>query len=60
MANVYEAKHSNGQHYTVTTDHHHDDHGDENFKKMLTDIIKSSAGGVISGTVLHFAFKGRK
>lgn len=60
MANVYEAKHSNGQAYTVTTEHHHDDHGVDSFKKILGDIIKNGAGGVVSGTVLHFVFKGRK
>ncbi len=60
MANVYDAKHSNGQTYTVTTNHHHDDHTAENFKKLLGDIVKQSAGGVVSGTILHFVFKGRK
>ncbi len=60
MSNVYEAKHSNGQTYTVTTDHHHGDHSAENFKKILGDVVKQSAGGVVSGTILHFVFKGKR
>jgi hypothetical protein len=60
MAHLYEATHSNGQVYDVTTNHHHGDHTVENFKKILGDIVKQSAGGVVSGTILHFVFKGRK
>ena len=64
MANVYEVKTSGGQSYTVTTVEHHDNHPTERFKKILGDILKQSTGsaigGTISGTIVYFAFKGRK
>ncbi|HEY1612084.1 MAG TPA: hypothetical protein VGF97_00145 [Rhizomicrobium sp.] len=60
MANQYEAHLTTGEKYNVTTDDHHDDHTDDRFKNLLLGIIQSSAGGVISGTVMHFVFKGRK
>jgi hypothetical protein len=64
MANKYEAHHSDGSIYDVTTDHHHDDHTPDRFKQILAQVIQNSTsgaiGGIISGTVVHFVFKGRK
>lgn len=60
MANLYEVKLSNGETRTVTVEEHHDRHSVERFKTILTDVLKQSAGGVVSGTILHFVFKGRR
>jgi hypothetical protein len=60
MANIYEAHLSNGKVHQVSTDSHHSSHSEQDFKKMLQRILESGAGGVVSGTVMHFVFKGRK
>ncbi|MBI1262770.1 MAG: hypothetical protein GC184_13710 [Rhizobiales bacterium] len=60
MANVYEVRHSNGQTYDVTTDRHHDDHHEDDFKAILLNIVERSAGTAIGGVVLHFILKGRR
>lgn len=60
MANLYHVTLSSGETFTVTTEEHHDDHSDQSFARHLLDIIKSSIGGVISVTVVHFLHKGRK
>ncbi|WP_287103859.1 hypothetical protein [Brevundimonas sp.] len=64
MANLYEVKHSNGTTYDVTTDKHHGDHHESDFKDHLLQIIDrsvgSAAGALISGYVLHFTLKGRR
>lgn len=63
MANVYEAAHSNGQKYDVTTDKHHADHSDADFKKHLLGAIERAigggVGGLISGYILHYTLKKR-
>ncbi len=59
MANRYEAEHSDGQTYDVTTHRHHDDHGDKEFKDHLLDVIKSTCAGVFSGYIVRFTHKGR-
>ena len=60
MAHLYHAKLSDGQTFDVTTDKHHADHDGPTFARHLLDIIKSSFAGVVSGTVVHFLYKGRK
>jgi hypothetical protein len=60
VANVYHVELSDGQSYTVTTEHHHDDHDAATFRRHLLDVIKSSVAGVVSGTIVHFLHKGRK
>jgi hypothetical protein len=57
MSYVYEARHSNGTTYDVPTNNHHSNHGEDDFKNHLLDIIKRSASGVISGYILHFTLK---
>jgi hypothetical protein len=60
MANVYQAKMSDGKAYDVTTDRSHQDHDDQSFKRHLLDIIKSSISQTISGVVVGYVHKGRK
>jgi hypothetical protein len=60
MSHQYDAHLDNGDRYTVTTDKHHDDHTEDGFKRHLLDVIKGSISGVISATVVRFAYKGRK
>jgi hypothetical protein len=60
MANVYEARLSSGESYTVTTDRHHGDHDDKTFKQHLLDVIKGSISGIVSGVVVAYIHKGRR
>jgi hypothetical protein len=60
MSHVYEVKTSDGKAYDVTTPHHHQDHDAKAFLDHLLDVLKGAAGGVISGTIVHYAYKGRR
>lgn len=60
MAHVYEVTTSNGERYTVTTREYHGDHHETTFRQHLLDILKGAAGGVISGSIMRFAYKGRR
>lgn len=60
MAHVYEARSSNGKTYEVTTDEHHSSHSDDSFKRHLWEVITGSIAGVVSGSIVHFLYKGRK
>jgi hypothetical protein len=60
MAHAYEVHTSDGQSYDVTVQEHHDDHPNDAFKKHLLDVIKGSVSGVISASVIRFAYKGRR
>ncbi len=51
VANLYEARLSDGKTYNVTTIRHHGDHDDQTFKRHLLDIIKASIFGVVVGYV---------
>jgi hypothetical protein len=57
VAHLYEVKHSNGQTYNVTTDKHHDNHHESDFKDHLVKIIERTVSGVAIGYVLHFTLK---
>ncbi len=63
MTNKYQAHTKHGQAYDVTTDHHHDDHTEDNFKGILAKIIQGAATGTASGiaqvVVTQFIFKGK-
>jgi hypothetical protein len=64
MAQKYEAHGHDGKVYDVTTDHHHDDHSDDSFKKHLGRIIDAAIGGTVGGIstaviVRKFIFKGK-
>jgi hypothetical protein len=59
MPNSYEAAHSNGQNYTVTTDRHHGDYSDRDFKEHLHGVIQGTFSTVIGGAVLRYIFKGK-
>ena len=59
MAHEYEVTHSNGKSYTVTTDRHHADHSDSDFKEHLHNIIQNTFTTVAGGIVLHYIFKRR-
>lgn len=60
MANQYTVTMSDGKKFDVTTSEHHDDHSDASFKNHLWAVITGSISGMISGTVIHFVFKGRR
>jgi hypothetical protein len=60
MVHIYSARLTDGQTYDVQTPNHHENHSDTDFRRHLLDIIKSSVSGVVSGTVVHFLYKGRK
>jgi hypothetical protein len=64
MVNKYEAHGHNGKIYDVTTDLHHDDHSEDNFKTHLGRIIDGAIGGTVGGVttaviVRKFIFKGK-
>tara|TARA_R110002051_G_scaffold269600_1_gene329790 strand:- start:5202 stop:5381 length:180 start_codon:yes stop_codon:yes gene_type:complete len=59
MAHQYEVKHSDGRTYDVTTDKHHSDHHESDFKDHLLGIIERTISGVASGVIIHFALKRR-
>jgi hypothetical protein len=59
MAHAYEVEHSNGKKYTVTTDRHHADHNDSDFKEHLHNVIQNTFSTVVGGMVLRYIFKGR-
>lgn len=60
MVHLYSATLSDGSAYDVQTPNHHANHPEADFRRHLLDIIKSSISGVITATVVHFAYKGRK
>jgi len=59
VAHLYEVKHSDGQTYNVTTDQHHDNHHESDFKDHLVKIIERTVSGVAVGYILHFTLKRR-
>ena len=59
MANEYEASHSNGQTYTVTTPKHHADFSDKDFKEHLHNVIQNTFTSVAGGYILSFILKKR-
>jgi|HubBroStandDraft_6_1064221.scaffolds.fasta_scaffold1403352_1 hypothetical protein len=59
MAHKYEVSTNDGT-YNVTTNDHHDDHGEHKFKNVLLNIIVTTATSVASGLIVHkFTYKGR-
>jgi|GEM_PF-6439620 len=60
MAYVYEVHANDGGIYTVTTQHHHEDHDEHSFRRHLLDVVKSTISGVLANGINRFIYKGRR
>jgi hypothetical protein len=61
MAHEYHVELSDGKNYTVTTNHHHDDHELDVFLNHLLDIIKGTVSGVLSNVIVRrFTYRGQR
>ncbi len=60
MAHLYDVQTSDGRTHPVATEHHHADYEDASFKRHLLDVLKGSAGGIISGMVVQYIYRGRR
>ena len=60
MAHLYEVELGDGQVHHVTTPHHHDDHDEDNFRRHLLDLIKQSAGALVSEVIIRVIYRGRR
>ncbi len=59
MANAYDVHMSTGKVHPVTTQHHHSDHSEAEFRQIIQRILENATSQVISGSIVRIVFKGR-
>lgn len=59
MAHQYEVHTNDGRAFNVTTQHHHDDHDENSFRRHLLDVLKSTGSGIASAVIVRYIYKGR-
>lgn len=57
--NQYAVTLRDGRTYTVNTPNHHADHGEQEFKDHLLDVLKQTVAGVIAVGIGGILFKGQ-
>jgi hypothetical protein len=59
MAYVYDVHLSSGRVHQVTTQHHHSEHSEQEFRQIIQRILENATSQVISGSIIRIAFRNR-
>ncbi len=59
MANAYDVHMSTGKVHPVTTQYHHSDYSEAEFRQIIQRILENATSQVISGSIIKIVFRNR-